>query len=261
MSNPWRLQEITYKEVKEKKYEVAVLPIGSTEPHALHMPYGSDAFEAGMLADRVCERAYREGAKVILLPTMPYGVNRNLLGFPLTMNVDQSTLDAVVRDLVASLEHHGILKVVLFNGHGGNEFKGLLRTLYGRTKAFITLVDWWKVAGDVHDAVFEASGDHADEMETSVSLALFGELVRTKDMDDGAVHPTRFEAINEGWAQISRPWHLLTRSAGVGDPRKASKEKGERYIELTVERMARFVKELSDAEMDETFPFREDWNV
>ncbi|MFH1007235.1 MAG: creatininase family protein [Candidatus Latescibacterota bacterium] len=260
MSKPWRLQEITYKEVKEQKYEVAVLPIGSTEPHALHMPYGSDAFEAGMLADSACERAHLEGASVILLPTVPYGVNRNLLGYPLTMNVDQSTLDAVVGDLLASLEHHGIRKVVLFNGHGGNEFKGLLRTLYGRTKVFVTLVDWWKVAGDEHDAVFEASGDHADEMETSVSLALFEELVRMEDMDDGAVHPTRFEAINQGWAQISRPWHLLTRSAGVGDPRKATKEKGEQYIELTVARMARFIKELSDAQMDETFPFCTEWD-
>jgi creatinine amidohydrolase len=261
MLKPWRLQKITYKLVKEQKYEVAVLPIGSTEPHGLHVPYGSDAFHAGMLADRVCERAHGWGTKVILLPTMPYGVNRNLMGFPLTLNVDQKTLDAVVQDLVASLEQHGIMKLVLFNGHGGNEFKGLLRTLYGRTKVFVTLVDWWKVSGDVREAIFEAPGDHADEMETSVGLALFGDLVRMEDADDGAVHPTRFEAINEGWAQITRPWHLLTKNAGVGDPRKASKDKGKRYIEVTVERIARFVKELSDAEIDEGFPFREDWNV
>ena len=257
MSKPWRLQEITYKVVRERKYEVAVLPVGSTEPHGLHVPYGSDAFHAGILADRVCERADGWGAKVILLPTIPYGVNRNLLGFPLTMNVDQETLDAVVRDIVESLEHHGILKLVLFNGHGGNEFKALLRTLYGRTRVFVTLVDWWKVAEDVRDELFEEAGDHADEMETSVDLALFGDLIHMEDADDGAVRSTRFEAINEGWATITRPWHLLTRNAGVGDPRRASKEKGERYVEVAVERIANFIKELSNAEMDEGFPYTE----
>ena len=121
----------------------------------------------------------------------------------------------------------------------------------------MALVEWWKVAEDVRDELFEEAGDHADEMETSVDLALFEDLVHVEDADDGAVRPTRFEAINQGWATITRPWHLLTRNAGVGDPRRASKEKGEQYIEVTVERIARFIKELSDAEMHEGFPYTE----
>jgi len=88
-----------------------------------------------------------------------------------------------------------------------------------------------------------------------VGLALFGGLIHLADADDGAVRETRFEALNRGWAQITRPWHLLTKNAGVGDPRAATAEKGERYIALVVERVARFLKELSDAPMDATFPY------
>ena len=127
---------------------------------------------------------------------------------------------------------------------------------YGHRRVHRVLVNaGWKVASDQWEALFEQVGDHADEMETSVNLALNPELVHLADADEGAVRASRFEAINRGWVQISRPWHLLTTNAGVGDPRPATAEKGERVIEIVVERVSRFLKELSDAEMDETFPY------
>jgi len=251
----WRLDELTLKAVRERELQVAVLPIGATEPHNLHIPYGSDAFHGERIADRCCEAAHKLGAKVVLLPTIPYGVDSNQLEFPLAIHVGQPVLDAMVAEIVRSLEHHGILKLVLFNSHGGNSFKPLLRELFGKTKVFLALIDWWKVAADHFREIFEKVGDHADEMETSVGLALFGDLIHLQDADDGAVRPCRFEAVERGWAQITRPWHLLTKNAGVGDPRAATAEKGERYIQITVERVARFLKELSDAKMDECFPY------
>jgi len=251
----WRLDELTLKDVRERRFEVAVLPVGATEPHNLHIPYGSDAFHGEAIADLCCEAALKLGAKVVLLPTIPYGVDSNQLGFPLAIHVGQPVLDAMVTEIVRSLEHHGILKVVIFNSHGGNSFKPLLRELYGKTKVFLAAVDWWTVGADRIREIFEKPGDHGDEMETSVGLALFGDLIHLADADDGAVRPCRFEAVNRGWVQITRPWHLLTRNAGVGDPRAATAEKGRRYIQLVVERVARFLKELSDATMDETFPF------
>lgn len=251
----WRLQELTYGMVKGRDFEVAVLPIGATEPHNLHLPYGSDAFHGQGLADRCCQAAHELGAKVILLPTIPYGVDSNQLGFPLAIHVGQPVLDAMVTDILRSLEHHGILKLVIFNAHGGNSFKPLLRELYGKAEAFVSLIDWWKVASDQWADIFEQVGDHADEMETSVNLALNPDLVHLDDADPGAVRETRFEAVNRGWVQITRPWHLLTTNAGVGDPRPATAEKGERVIALVVERVSRFLKELSDAEMDDQFPY------
>ena len=253
--HPWRLKEITYNTVKDTRHEVAVLPIGATEPHNLHLPYGTDAITVDMVADRACEDAHHAGAKVILLPAIPYGVDTNMMAFPLAMNVSMHALSGFVKEIINTLSHHGIYKLILVNGHGGNDFKAFVRDMYGQTDVFITIVDWWKIPGDVHGEIFERTGDHADEMETSVALHLFPDLVHLEDADPGAVRPSRFEAINRGWAAITRPWHLLTTNSGVGDPRNADREKGERYVNIAVERFARFIKELSDAEMDETFPF------
>jgi len=255
MDNVWKLQRVSYKTVKENEYRIAVLPIGSCEPHNLHLPYGSDTIHATYVAERMCESAHQMGAKVILLPTIPYGVNSNMFEFPLAMNVYQSTLNQIATDIVESLEKHGIYKLIILNGHGGNDFNAWQRSMIGKTRVFIVTMDWWTVGSDARDRIFEEPGDHADEMETSVNLVTAPELVHLEDADDGAVNPTRFEALNKGWAKIARPWHLLTRNSGVGNPFKATREKGEKYLDIIIERGSKFIKELSDAEMDETFPY------
>ncbi|MBN1351231.1 creatininase family protein [candidate division KSB1 bacterium] len=255
MNQPWNLQDITYKTVRENQYNVAVLPIGSCEPHNLHLPYGSDAFHVTYIAEKMCERAHQMGAKVILLPTLPYGVNSNMLKFPFAMNVHQATLNQVVTDLVASLELHRIFKFLLLNGHGGNEFNGWQRDMITKTNVFIVTMNWWMVGSDVKNQIFEEPGDHADEMETSVNLAINPELVHLEDADDGEANETRFEALNKGWAKIARPWHLLTKHSGCGNPFKATQEKGERYLEIVIERGSKFLKEFSEQPIDDTFPY------
>ncbi len=129
----WKLAETNYGHVKGQHYEVAVLPLGATEPHNLHLPYGTDAFEGETVGEHICQAAYDRGAKVILLPTIPYGTETNQMEFPLAMNLNPSTLQAVIKDLVASLARHGIHKLVLLNSHGGNDLKPVLRELYGCT--------------------------------------------------------------------------------------------------------------------------------
>ena len=254
--NTWKLQHITYKVVKEQQYEVALLPIGSCEPHNYHLPYGSDALHSEKLADRICEAAVQSGAKVVQLPTIPYGVQSNMLEMPFAINVYPATLFAFLKDIVESLENNGIRKLVILNGHGGNDFlKPFVREMMGRSAVFIGVVDWWKVGNDVYKDIFSAPDDHAGEMESSVDMALVGDLVHPEDAGDGAWKPTRFEAVNKGWVSISRPWHLLTETSGVGNPFQASAEKGEQYISVVVERLAQFLRELSAAEMDERFPF------
>ncbi len=252
----WCLSEVTLKQIREQGLpEIAVLPIGSCEPHGLHLPYGSDTFEAVIIGERVCALAHERGAKVMLLPAIPYGVNSNLLSFPMTIHVSQETLNTILSDIVFSLEKHKVYKLVLLNGHGGNDFLGGLRDLYGKTKVWIFLVNWWKVGSDKLGEIFEEVGDHAGEMETSVCLAIIPHLVHLEDADDGAVRPFRFEALTKGWAWTTRPWERLTKNSGHGDPRKATVEKGERYLNILVERIANFLVELSQSPIDEWFPF------
>jgi creatinine amidohydrolase len=257
---PWKLSETNYAYVKEHPFEVAVLPLGATEPHNLHLPYGTDMYEGETVGEKICEAAHERGAKVVLLPTMPYGTETNQMAFPLAMNVNPSTLFAVIRDLVDSLAHHGVRKVVLLNSHGGNDLKALLRELYGKTSVKLFLCNWYQVIKDVERELFEKPDDHAGEMETSFALAYFPDLVaRERDgslaADEGKMARSRFEAVNKGWVSITRPWHLLTTNSGAGDPHAASADKGRRMMDVLVERLSTFLVELSAAKLDERFPY------
>ena len=260
MTQPWNLSNTTYATVKQQRYEVAVLPIGATEPHNLHLPYGTDALMGTGIGERVCEAAWQRGAKVMLLPTIPYGTETNQREFPFSMNVNPSTMYRLVTDLVESLVYQGVKKIVLLNSHGGNEFKGYLREMFGKSEARLFLCDWYKLFGDKYDEIFEVPDDHGGEMETSIALALFSELVARDEngqllADNGDKTPTRFEAVNRGWVSVTRAWHLLTTNAGAGNPHKATAEKGEKVLALIVERIAQFLVELSDSPLDERFPF------
>src|SRR4051812_14860760 len=96
----------THAFIRSQPWQVAVLPFGATEPHNLHMPYGTDIFQVEEIGRRACARAYEAGAKVIQLPTIPFGVNTNHLKVPgaLACSVTPTTLLRVLTDLVDSLE-------------------------------------------------------------------------------------------------------------------------------------------------------------
>jgi creatinine amidohydrolase len=251
------LAEQNHAFIRSQRWQVAVLPFGATEPHNLHMPYGTDNLQVDVLAQRACEQAYRAGVRVVLLPTIPYGVNTNHLQVPgaLACSLTPTTLLRVLADLVDSLERQGVHKLLLLNGHGGNELKPLTRELYHRTKVFLCVCDWFRMAADLYPHIFEQPGEHADEVETSLGLAFFPELVRPELADDGAARPTRFEAINRGWVSITRPWHLVSANTGLGNPAAASAEKGRRLMEVLVQRLAAFLVELAAAPKDESFPY------
>jgi creatinine amidohydrolase len=194
------------------------------------------------------------------LPTITYGTETNQRAFPLSMNVNPSTLFAMVTDLVESLAHHGVRKIVLLNSHGGNDLKALLRELYGRAQAHVFLCNWYTVLADIYEEIFSQPDDHAGEMETSFGLAYFPDLVAknsdgTLAADMGEVRTTRFEAVNRGWVSITRPWHLLTTNTGVGNPHAASAARAKRMMELLTPRLAKFLVELSNSPLDEAFPF------
>ncbi len=256
----WKLAEVNYGIVKEQAYEVAVLPLGATEPHNLHLPYGTDIFEADLVGEKICEAAWNRGAKVVLLPTIPYGTQTNHTQFPLAMNLNPSTISIVLGDLVESLTQYGIRKIVILNSHGGNDLKPVLRELHNRTPAKLFLCNWYTTFKDFYDDIFCERDDHAGEMETSLMLAYHPELVARNDdgtlaADDGRAALSRFDAVNRGWVSITRPWHLLTTNSGSGNPHAATADKGLRLMEILAERLGGFLAELAASPLDERFPY------
>ncbi|MGI9516546.1 MAG: creatininase family protein [Pirellulaceae bacterium] len=260
MNASWNLAESNYGDIKHAEFEVAVLPFGATEPHNLHLPYSTDTLEATIIGQHVCRAAHERGASVVLLPTLPYGTESNLREFPLAMNLNPSTMTMIISDLVETLVHNGIYKIMLLNSHGGNSFKPVLRELSGETEAHLFLCDWYQSISDVYDEIFEHREDHAGEMETSFALAYFPELVaRNEDgslrADQGEKRSARLAALNKGWVSITRPWHLLTENSGAANPHAATPDKGQRLMKVVVERLAGFICELSAAQIDDTFPY------
>jgi len=258
--SPWNLAKTNYGTIKKHHYEVAVLPLCATEPHNLHLPYSTDTIEGTTVGERACEAAWNAGAKVILLPSLPYGTETNLEKFPFAMNLNPLTVFQVITDLSESLVQSGVKKIVLLNSHGGNEFKSFLRQIYGKSEARFFLCNWYQIFQDVYHEIFEEIDDHAGEMETSMILATNPELVGKDKQgnltaDDGARKPTRFEAVNRGWVSITRPWHLFTTNAGAGYPHRATAEKGEKVFQRITERLAAFLVELAASPLDEKFPY------
>lgn len=253
---PWRLAEMTYGQIKgEPPFQAAVLPLGATEPHNLHLPYGTDTFQVEVIASRACAIAHDRGARVVLLPALPYGTETNQMRFPMAMNLNPSTMGRVLADLIDSLEAHGVDRLLLLNGHGGNDLKWVLRELHRTTKVHIFLCNWFRMISDCYSSIFKEKDDHAGEMETSMGLAHFPALVEMDRADEGAVKRSRFEAVNRGWVEITRPWHLLTTNSGAGDPRAATAAKGEELTQLVAGRIGGFLVELAASPIDEAFPF------
>ena len=240
---PYLAAEANWRAVQETAYEVVVLPWGATEAHNYHLPYATDVYETEAIAGESARIAWEAGAKVAALPAVPFGVNTGQLDIPLTINMNPSTQLAVLRDVVESLELQGIPKLVVLNGHGGNDFKQMLRELQGATDVFISTLNWWTCIDTT--PYFDNPGDHGGELETSLMMHLHPELVSLEDAGDGATRPFRIRAFREGWAWAPRDWRRATVDTGVGDPRSATAEKGARYFAAVTERIAGFLVELA----------------
>ncbi len=255
MISDWELARTNLARLQSRHIEVAVLPIGATEPHNRHLPYGQDFLHTTEVGRRCVRDAWLATQKVILLPSIPYGVDCNLMDFPFAMHIRQSTLEALVDDLVRSLRHFGIRKIVILNGHGGNEFKGLIRQLQCDYDVHLFLINWWQVGSDQYDHIFDRPDDHAGELETSVAMYLYPQLVESEKAGSGASKKFRFEALNQGWVKTSRNFGKLNDHCAVGSPIMASAEKGETYLNLVCTRITRFLVELANSPIDETFPY------
>jgi creatinine amidohydrolase len=243
---PFVLEETSWKQIESQPYQVAMLPWGATEAHNYHLPYGTDFFESKLIADAAAGLAWQRGARVTALPAMPFGVNTGQLDIPLTINMNPSTQLAVLRDVVESLEIQGVPKLVVLNGHGGNDFKQMIRELQGATEVFICTLNWYSCVDAKQ--FFETPGDHGGELETSLMLHLRPDLVKLADAGSGRVNAFRLTALREGWVWAPRDWRRATADTGAGDPARATAEKGAKYFKAVTEKISGFLVELAEVD-------------
>ena len=201
------------------------------------------------------------GAAAVMLPAIPYGTDTNQLGFPLAINLNPSTLLTVIRDIVDSLAAHGIHKLVILNSHGGNDFKPVLRELYGKTPVRLFLCEWYRMAADVEKEIFSTRDDHAGEVETSLALAYFPELVARDPQtgklaaDEGAVEIDAFRGRRPRLGHDHATVALADDQFRLRQSARCHRRKGRALMEVLVERISGFLVELAAAEIDDKFPF------
>ena len=184
--------------------------------------------------------------------TAPSGM---ILGHEITGEIVEKGRDVEflnLGDLVSALDGQGIHKLVVVNGHGGNDFRQIIRELQPKTRVFLAAVNWWSCV-DVKQFVEEA-GDHAGEAETAAMMYLAPELVRPlSEAGSGHGRPSRLRAVREGWAWAPRRWTQVTADTGIGNPAKATAAKGEAYVNAAIERIADFFVELAALSLNELY--------
>ena len=252
-TRPYILAETTWQTVREAAYQVVVLPWGATEAHNYHLPYATDNIQNDYVAAEAARKAWEQGAKVVVLPNIPFGVNTGQLDITLDMNLNPSTQLAITRDLVQVLARQGIPKLVILNGHGGNDFRQILRELQAEFPAvFLSTLNWFKAAD--RSRYFTAPGDHADALETSAMLHIAPGLVRPlAEAGNGAAKQFRIAALRQGWAWAQREWSQVTADTGVGNPAEATAEKGAAFLEAVTTNIGQFLVELAAADPQDLY--------
>ncbi len=230
------------------QYSVALLPWGATEPHNYHLPYLTDCILAHDVALDAARLALADfGVRCVVLPPVACGSqNPGQRELPFCLHFRYETQRAVLADTVASLSAQGVGKLLIVNGHGGNNFKNMIRDLRLDFPGFLVATSEWFKMAPPRD-FFEVVGDHADEVETSVMMHYHPELVSLADAGPGLGRPFRPDALRDGSVWTPRNWALVTPDTGIGDPSRSSADKGRRFAEAVAARYARFLSEFAAA--------------
>jgi creatinine amidohydrolase/Fe(II)-dependent formamide hydrolase-like protein len=254
------LGEMTWVNAKERLAEVdtALLPVGALEQHGPHLPLDTDAWDAEELCRRVAEAC--STPRPLVLPLIPYGVSYHHDSFPGTLSVGPDALAKFVYDVGISAARHGITKLVIVNGHGGNSpTLQLAAQKINRDAHIFTCVDSGETSDTDIDQITDTPNDvHAGEIETSTSLATRPHLV---DMSRAQEAVPKFSTQYLDFAsKRSVAWYAhtarLSASGVLGDPTKATSEKGERIWRLMVDHLTRFVETLKGLTLEEIYARR-----
>lgn len=256
------LEEMNASEIKEalKKCDTVLVPIGTVEQHGCHLPIFTDNYAALEVSRRAAEKISNEFT-ILVAPLIPFGKSTESKDLVGTISLEPLTLFYLVRDVCASLARTGFKKLVFVNSHGGHiQLLGsVIADIARETGTFIAIFDWWQT--DLHSELKtkiqesdEAGIFHACEVETSQMLLLRPDLVAKDKISE--YYPSKFTK-GTGYKHllIERPHNLfaftwnfeeMSKSGAVGDPTKASKEKGEAIFRLLTDALCDVLREIKE---------------
>ncbi|MCR5076610.1 MAG: creatininase family protein [Prevotella sp.] len=244
------LSVANYGATRKLQYDVALLPWGATEPHNYHLPYLTDCILSHDIAVEAARKAFRaQGVRAMVMPPVTMGAqNPGQRELAFCVHARYETQRAILADIVSSLHHQGMRRLLIVNGHGGNSFKNMIRDLTIDFPDFtIASSEWFRMlpARDF----FDEPGDHADELETSVMMHYHPELVSLDEAGEGKGGGFRVPALQDGSVWIPRDWSRVSTDTGIGSPRLATAEKGARFAAAVTDKYAAFLSDFAGGEL------------
>jgi creatinine amidohydrolase len=268
----WDLGNVSYVDVQEylKVKDLILVPMASFEQHGPHLPIYTDTITAVEISKRVAEMVAVMHTPPIWLGYSPQHMYDAGMGRG-TITLRSSTLLNVMHDVARSLIHHGFNRIVFVNGHGSNVkvVDPVLRKLRYETGALISFVKPYMenyvgvLEGLMENPPEETPGWHSSELETSQDMAWNEKYVRMERADFTKAHipdflPSTFgkkdgmpDVEFDGYKYFTFPMdhHEFIESGTIGNPLRASKEKGEEAFRRLSEHVAKGIMELMKVEV------------
>lgn len=227
---------------------VVIIPVASIEQHGPHLPVQVDTRLAYETSCRAARMMAAEGARAVVTPPVWSGMSEHHIPFGGTLSIDYQTFAAILRGLVSCLKRQGFRRVLINNGHGGNitACKMAVQELTLEFDLPIVATTYPMEAGEEFGQLLEDQPFimHAGEAETSMMLALVPDLV--DDSDLAACKGT--DAADLGGPEVNYRWRsfaAITANGVLGDPTRASAEKGEKLLDAAARGLAKLM--LTDA--------------
>ena len=248
------MQEMTWPDVRDalKEARLAILPVGSHEQHGPHLAMSVDIASAEAFARRLAEAVQ---PLALLAPPLPYGISIHHMPFPGTLTLQPETFEAVLMDVARSFRAHGIQRLFVVNGHGGNQHAlGVVSVKMRRDVGVRMAYTLWPVIGGL--AVAEhARGrrvGHACVFETSLMMYLRPDLVRPERLAEGELLPPVYGDAPTGGIDGFLYWDELTANGALEGAPEARPEIGEKMTRVALDHVSAFVRRF--AEVGESEP-------
>lgn len=235
-----------YFDVVGKQFDIALLPWGATEPHNMHLPYCTDILVPQKIAVNAAEVAFeKHNLRAMVLPPVPFGSqNPGQWGLSFCLHARYETQKAILTDIVESLNRQGIKKMIIVNGHGGNSFKNMLRDMaFDYPEFTIAVCDWFAIVPQKD--FFDNPDDHAGEMETSVMMHYYPELIDLNKAGNGDAKGFALSSLQNKTAWLPRDWSKVSSDTGIGNPKKATAQKGAKCAQWVEEKLLTLIVELT----------------
>ena len=247
------MQEMTWPDVRDalRDARVAIVPVGSHEQHGPHLALSTDIASSEVFAKRLAEEVHPRG---LLAPPLPYGVSVHHMPFPGTLTLQPETFEAVLMDVAESFREHGIRRVFVVNGHGGNQHAlGIASMKMRRDLGIRMAYTLWPMVGGLA-AAEHAKGrrvGHACIFETSLMMHLRPDLVRKDQLSEGEMQPPIYGDAPMGGIEGFAYWDELTANGAFEGAPEARPEIGEKITQAALQSIVAFVKRFADVPVDE----------